>query len=64
MIVFNNLCEGNIEVFSFDCCDINFYQVHADSDDLGKGNHALSKTTGNSGSRVACGIIVFAANQQ
>uniref|UniRef100_A0A4P2TCA5 Superoxide dismutase [Cu-Zn] n=2 Tax=Kandelia obovata TaxID=413952 RepID=A0A4P2TCA5_KANOB len=31
--------------------------VHADSDDLGKGGHQLSKTTGNAGARVGCGII-------
>jgi len=31
--------------------------VHADEDDLGLGNHENSKTTGNSGSRLACGII-------
>ncbi|XP_057370718.1 superoxide dismutase [Cu-Zn]-like isoform X1 [Daphnia carinata] len=31
--------------------------VHADSDDLGKGGHELSKVTGNAGARVACGII-------
>lgn len=31
--------------------------VHADADDLGKGGHALSLTTGNAGSRVACGEI-------
>ncbi|KAF1869959.1 hypothetical protein Lal_00017537 [Lupinus albus] len=30
--------------------------VHADPDDLGKGGHELSKTTGNAGGRVACGI--------
>ncbi|THU61586.1 hypothetical protein C4D60_Mb07t24880 [Musa balbisiana] len=29
--------------------------VHADLDDLGKGGHELSKTTGNAGGRVACG---------
>lgn len=29
--------------------------VHADADDLGKGGHELSKTTGNAGGRVACG---------
>ncbi|CAN6469245.1 unnamed protein product [Victoria cruziana] len=29
--------------------------VHADPDDLGKGGHELSKTTGNAGGRVACG---------
>lgn len=34
--------------------------VHADVDDLGKGGHELSKTTGNAGGRQACGIIGFA----
>ncbi|MCI10252.1 superoxide dismutase, partial [Trifolium medium] len=29
--------------------------VHADPDDLGKGGHELSKTTGNAGGRIACG---------
>lgn len=31
--------------------------VHADRDDLGRGGHELSKTTGNAGGRVACGVI-------
>ncbi|GAA4666858.1 hypothetical protein GCM10023197_22710 [Gordonia humi] len=31
--------------------------VHADPDDLGKGGHELSKSTGNAGGRTACGII-------
>lgn len=31
--------------------------VHRDQDDLGKGGHELSKTTGNSGPRLACGVI-------
>ncbi|KAL6523174.1 hypothetical protein OROGR_016777 [Orobanche gracilis] len=31
--------------------------VHAGPDDLGKGGHELSKTTGNAGARVGCGII-------
>lgn len=31
--------------------------VHADEDDLGRGNNEESKITGNSGPRVACGII-------
>nr|XP_008391696.1 superoxide dismutase [Cu-Zn] 2-like isoform X3 [Malus domestica] len=31
--------------------------VHADPNDLGKGGHELSKTTGNAGARVGCGII-------
>ena len=31
--------------------------VHADPDDLGKGGHELSKSTGNAGGRLACGVI-------
>jgi Copper/zinc superoxide dismutase (SODC) len=31
--------------------------VHADQDDLGEGGHELSKTTGNAGARLACGVI-------
>ncbi|KAJ1918087.1 Superoxide dismutase [Cu-Zn] [Mycoemilia scoparia] len=31
--------------------------VHEEVDDLGKGGHELSKTTGNAGGRFACGVI-------
>uniref|UniRef100_A0A3G1STH0 Superoxide dismutase [Cu-Zn] n=1 Tax=Sclerodermus guani TaxID=380176 RepID=A0A3G1STH0_9HYME len=31
--------------------------IHADPDDLGQGGHELSKTTGNAGARLACGVI-------
>ncbi|CAH0399974.1 unnamed protein product [Chilo suppressalis] len=34
--------------------------VHADPDDLGRGGHDLSKTTGNAGARIACGVIGLA----
>jgi len=33
--------------------------VHAEEDDLGKGEHSDSLTTGNSGGRVGCGIIAL-----
>lgn len=35
--------------------------VDAGEDDLGRGDHALSKQTGNSGQRLACGIIARSA---
>lgn len=31
--------------------------IHSDVDDLGKGGTNLSLSTGNSGSRVGCGVI-------
>ena len=33
------------------------FVLHADEDDLGRGGHELSKTTGNAGARIACGVI-------
>lgn len=35
--------------------------VHANVDDLGRTNHPDSKTTGNAGSRLACGVIGLSA---
>ena len=37
--------------------------IHADPDDLGKTTHPLSKTTGNSGARIVCGVIGLAASK-
>ena len=37
------------------------FVVHADVDDLGDGGHELSKTTGNAGGRLACGVIGISA---
>jgi Cu-Zn family superoxide dismutase len=34
--------------------------LHADPDDLGKTDHPQSKTTGNAGGRIACGVIGIA----
>ncbi|CAB3246679.1 unnamed protein product [Arctia plantaginis] len=34
--------------------------VHADPDDMGIGGHELSKTTGNAGARIGCGVIGLA----
>ena len=36
--------------------------VHTDQDDLGLTDHPLSKTTGNSGGRLGCGIIGVSSN--
>ncbi|KAK3738856.1 hypothetical protein QZH41_015063, partial [Actinostola sp. cb2023] len=35
--------------------------IHEGEDDLGRGGHQFSKTTGNSGARVGCGIIARSA---
>jgi len=31
--------------------------VHEQVDDLGRGGHEMSKTTGNAGARLACGVV-------
>ena len=34
------------------------FQLHALRDDLGRGGNVGSRTTGNAGARIACGVIV------
>lgn len=34
--------------------------IHADTDDLGKGNNVLTHVTGNAGKRIACSVIGYA----
>ena len=36
------------------------FMVHADEDDLGRGDSPKSKVTGNAGAGIACGKIVLA----
>lgn len=38
--------------------------LHVDTDDLGKGGHNDSLTTGHAGARYACGAIVLASDFQ
>ncbi len=56
----NNVVQTTIVATSFGLQEIigRSLIVHADKDDLGKGNHADSFTTGHSGKRILCGIIV------
>ena len=41
--------------------NLNNNKVHANQDDLGRGGQQDSRTTGNAGGRVGCGIISLAA---
>ena len=61
----NGTAEGEIistavKLFGPDSVVGRSFMVHADPDDLGKGGHELSLTTGNAGARIACGKIVKA----
>ena len=46
-----------VKLFGADSVIGRSFMVHADADDLGKGGHELSATTGNAGARIACGEI-------
>ncbi|KAH8398198.1 hypothetical protein KR215_011800 [Drosophila sulfurigaster] len=56
-----NFCDCHITLFGANSIIGRSLVVHADPDDLGKGGHELSKTTGNAGARIGCGVIGFAS---
>jgi Cu/Zn superoxide dismutase len=57
----NGVIQTEIKTSKFKLDDIvgRSIVLHEKEDDLGQGNHQTSKTTGNSGSRVACGDVVY-----
>jgi len=71
---FGNLeSQGGDVTFDFFVKDLNLFGsqsiigraviIHADADDLGRTSHPLSKTTGNAGARLVCGVIGIAASK-
>jgi Cu-Zn family superoxide dismutase len=52
-------CHDTFIVQTFTLVDVlgRSLVIHADTDDLGRGNNAESLRTGNSGSRITCGVI-------
>lgn len=71
---FGNLeSQGGDVNFDFFVKDLNLFGsqsiigraviIHADADDLGRTSHPLSKTTGNAGARLVCGVIGIAASK-
>ncbi|ALC44136.1 Sod [Drosophila busckii] len=55
-----DICDCKITLFGANSIIGRTVVVHADPDDLGKGGHELSKTTGNAGARIGCGVIGIA----
>ncbi|XP_022904601.1 superoxide dismutase [Cu-Zn]-like [Onthophagus taurus] len=55
-----NIIDNVISLFGANNIIGRSLVVHADPDDLGMGGHELSKTTGNAGARVACGVVGIA----
>lgn len=51
--------DGLISLFGENSVVGRSVVVHADPDDLGKGNFPDSKTTGHAGARIACGVIAL-----
>ncbi|XP_030373089.1 superoxide dismutase [Cu-Zn] [Scaptodrosophila lebanonensis] len=52
-----NITDCQITLFGANSIIGRTIVVHADPDDLGKGGHELSKSTGNAGARIGCGVI-------
>ncbi|KAK0086339.1 hypothetical protein PV325_003346 [Microctonus aethiopoides] len=52
-----NIVDKMIQLQGNHCIIGRTLVVHGDPDDMGKGGHELSKTTGNAGARLACGVI-------
>ncbi|KAJ1729412.1 hypothetical protein LPJ61_003534 [Coemansia biformis] len=47
--------DAHVSLFGIHSVIGRTFVIHADEDDLGKGGHDLSATTGNAGGRLACG---------
>jgi Cu-Zn family superoxide dismutase len=64
IIIKNGICNDTIETNKFIIDEIigRSLIIHENEDDLGKTNHKDSKTTGNSGKRIACSIIGISKN--
>ncbi|KAH8371427.1 hypothetical protein KR093_007431 [Drosophila rubida] len=56
-----DMCDCRISLFGANSIIGRSVVVHADPDDLGQGGHELSKTTGNAGARIGCGIIGYSS---
>ena len=55
-----SVTDGQIKLIGSESVLGRTIVVHAGTDDLGKGGHEQSKTTGNAGGRPACGVIGIA----